>query len=111
MLFGTGLEEEPQCKTQLGRDILGSDRYVDDVLSSHNHAEELLAAMEDMEYTLEQNGSTIKKILVTNYLTMLTWVSLTVMDLLQMESSQLKSARSWPSIIDTTLELIIWSST
>ena len=23
----------PQCKTQLGRDILGSDRYMDDMLS------------------------------------------------------------------------------
>ena len=36
---------------------------VDDVLSSYNHAGELFAAMEDMEYTLEQNGSSIKKII------------------------------------------------
>ena len=53
----------PQCHTQLGRDILGSDRYVDDVLTSHNQAGELFAAMTDMENTLEQNGSSIKKII------------------------------------------------
>ena len=53
----------PQCHTQLGRDILGSDRYVDDVLTSHNQAEELFAAMTDMENTLEQNRSSIKKII------------------------------------------------
>ena len=53
----------PQCHTQLGRDILGSDRYVDDVLTSHNQAGELFAAMTDMENTLEQNGTSIKKII------------------------------------------------
>ena len=53
----------PQCKTQLGREILGSNRYVDDVLSGHNNTEELFIAMKDMEETLEKNGSTIKKII------------------------------------------------
>ena len=50
----------PQCKTQLGRQILGSDRYVDDVLSEDNNAQDLILAMEE---TLERNGSTIKKII------------------------------------------------
>ena len=53
----------PQCKTQLGREILGSDHYVDDVLLSHNDAEELFIAMKNLEQTLEKNGSTIKKII------------------------------------------------
>ena len=28
----------PQCKTQLGREKLGNDRYVDDMLSGNNNA-------------------------------------------------------------------------
>ena len=48
--------------------------------------------MEDMEHTLEQNGSTIKKI-ISNEL-----------------SYHAEDCEELASIIATTLELIIWSS-
>ena len=53
----------PECKTTLGRDILAGDRYVDDVLSSHDDVNLLLLALDDIEETLKNHGFTIKRII------------------------------------------------
>ena len=51
----------PECRTALGRSILSGDRYVDDVLSSHHCAQELLEAIDDIEETLKNHGFLIKR--------------------------------------------------
>ena len=53
----------PECKTALGRAILQGDRYVDDVLSSHDDVDLLLEAINDIEVTLRNHGFLIKRII------------------------------------------------
>ena len=53
----------PECKTALGRAILQEDRYVDDVLSSHDDVDLLLEAINDIEVTLRNHGFLMKRII------------------------------------------------
>ena len=38
----------PECKTQLGREILAGDRFVDDVITSHEDKELLMKALDNI---------------------------------------------------------------
>ena len=53
----------PSFKTKLGKAILAGDRYVDDLLPSHDDKNMLLEALNDIEETLMNHGFMIKRII------------------------------------------------
>ena len=53
----------PECKTKLGQEILAGDRFVDDVLTSHENKELLTQALDDIVQTLENHSFLIKRII------------------------------------------------
>ena len=57
----------PHCKTALGKVLLGSDRYVDDVFMSELKQQELMEAIDDVKETMQYFGFDIKRI-ITNQL-------------------------------------------
>ena len=56
----------PECKTALGRLILAGDRFVDDILTSHEDKELLLEALDDIVEILARYGFMVKSIISNN---------------------------------------------
>ena len=55
--------ENPECKTNLGQSILAGDRFMDDMLRSHDNKELLTEVLDDIVQTLENHWFLIKRII------------------------------------------------